>query len=239
MSRGYVLLPGAGLADWVWSRVVPLLDAPAVTARRLEDESPHARLEASFTDLVEYARRVVEETGWDEVVLVGHSGAGLIAAAVTQRCPQVRHLVFVAANIPAHGQGALSAFPPEVQERQVQAMRTQAHSPSLPMRAMEGLVRGHLAHLCTEDTIRYILDQEFHPEPPCVLTATMDWEGFPATPRTYIVCEHDKTLSVGQQKAQAGHLGIEDLRFLPSDHLPMLSCPELLAEILLSLRGRG
>lgn len=135
VSQGFVLLPGAGLSAWLWTELVPLLAAPAAAARRLEDESPEGRARASFTDLVSYATKQIDETGWDRVVLVGHSGAGLIDAI---GC-------------------------------------------------------------------------------------------------TYVVCDQDQTLSVEQQEVQAAHLGITDLRAIPGDHLPMLSCPGLLAGVLNSV----
>jgi len=204
----------------------------------LEDERPEARLSARFADLVDFAVRNIEKTGWDRVVLVGHSGAGLIAGAVVPRCPRVQHLVFVAANIPAHGHGALSAFPTEVQERQLRALGGQALVPSIPMKEMEALVRQRLANRCSEDDVAFILRQEFRPEPPCVVTETMDWSGFPAIGRTYVVCDHDQTLTVEQQRVQASHLGIDDLRLVAGDHLPMVSCPGPLAQILNSVLAR-
>ncbi len=37
MRKGFVLIPGAGMSDWLWSKLIPYLDEKAVTiARRLE-----------------------------------------------------------------------------------------------------------------------------------------------------------------------------------------------------------
>ncbi|MFC9969470.1 alpha/beta fold hydrolase [Spirillospora sp. NPDC127200] len=84
----YVLVHGAWHGAWAWERVVPLLDAPAVVPELAGGDvglTDHA-------DQIVTALKAVE----DEVVLVGHSYAGLVVRQAADRLPdRVRRIVLV------------------------------------------------------------------------------------------------------------------------------------------------
>src|SRR5215212_4125226 len=97
----FVLIPGAGGAAWVWSRVTPFLveaghDAIAVDLPG-EDET---------ADLSGYTELVTDAIGSrSEVVLVAGSLGGFTAPLVCERAP-VRELVLINAMIPDPGETA-------------------------------------------------------------------------------------------------------------------------------------
>lgn len=236
MKKGFVLIPGAGMSDWAWKKLIPLLKYPAISIpRRLETNTYETRINAVFSDIIDFTDNIIDKAGFDEIILVGHSGAGLLAGTLGKLNPKVRHIVFIAANIPRNGDTALSVFPEEIQMKNIEAVKAQAINDSIPMKLLEQHFRNLFCNTCSEDDISYILSQSFLPEPICVLQEKMDWSDYPAIKKTYIICTQDKTLPESSQEILASNLSITDLRRIPSDHMVMISHVEALAKELNSL----
>jgi len=100
MAR-FVLIPGAGGAAWIWSRVVPMLKAAGheAVAVDLPADDPAAGLDA-YADLV-----VAAIDGDRDTALVAMSLGGFTAPLVAERVP-LRMIVFVNAMIPEPGETA-------------------------------------------------------------------------------------------------------------------------------------
>jgi pimeloyl-ACP methyl ester carboxylesterase len=95
----FILIPGAGGADWYWHRVVPLL-------KEAGHEAIAVRLPGNdkAAGLATYADRVIDAIGErQDVILVAQSLGGFTAPLVCERVP-VRMLVFVNAMIPLPGE---------------------------------------------------------------------------------------------------------------------------------------
>ena len=89
----FVLVPGAWLGGWTWSKVVPGLrrqghEAYPVTltgmGERVHLLSESVGMDTAVNDVL----NVVKYNGLDDIVLVGHSFAGKVAAAVADRIPE-------------------------------------------------------------------------------------------------------------------------------------------------------
>jgi len=186
---------------------------------------------------VKYHLELIGAAGFDDVILVGHSGAGLLAGAVAKVAPKVKHVVFIAANIPKHGTTAIQVFPQETQKKFVETATEQAKFDEIPVKDLESLIVNHFCNTCTKEQMDYVIEQKFYPEPICVLTEKMDWENYPPIGKTYVVCTDDRTLTVKQQEYLASNLGITDLRRINSDHLVMISHAEELATELNEIAG--
>lgn len=231
MKKGFILLPGAGMSDWLWKKLIPLLNHEAISIpRRLETNSIETRLKASFSDIISYTNQVIESSGLDEVILVGHSGAGLMAGAVGKMNDKVKHIIFIAANIPMHGTTAIDALPEEIKTKNIEAVKAQAAYDFIPMKGMEQVFRNMFCNTSIEEDIVYVLEQNFQPEPVCILLEKMDWSDYPEKGRTYIICTNDKTLPEKHQELMASNLAIADLRRINSDHMVMISHAEELAK---------
>jgi hypothetical protein len=61
---------------------------------------------------------------------------------------------------------------------------------------------------------------------------------FPAIPRTYVECAHDRTITPDRQELIRTRAGCEAVVSLAADHSPFLSRPKDLAQILLQV-GAG
>ncbi|MER7764745.1 alpha/beta fold hydrolase [Streptomyces sp. NPDC097619] len=110
----YVLVAGAWLGSWAWDEVVPELRAAGheVTALTLsglaEKREVRAGLETHVQDVVE----AVVSRDLREVVLVGHSYAGIPVGQAAERIgDRLSRVVFVDSNIPEDGESFLSSWP--------------------------------------------------------------------------------------------------------------------------------
>ena len=116
-SRTYVLVHGAFVGAWSWSRVVPelvMLDstvyAPALTGvgERAEEATPDVGLLVHIDQIT----RLVEANDLRDVVLVGHSYGGMVVAGVARRVPRrVAGIVYVDVFVPEPGQSAFDVLP--------------------------------------------------------------------------------------------------------------------------------
>ena len=89
MTR-FVLVPGAWLGAWVWKDVAPLLwraghPAHAVTLTGMGDRVHLATKDVGMETAIQDVLNFVKFNDIDDYVLVGHSFAGKVAAAVSDR----------------------------------------------------------------------------------------------------------------------------------------------------------
>jgi pimeloyl-ACP methyl ester carboxylesterase len=113
----YLLVHGAWHTGRCWERVVPLLEsaghlvfAPSLTGYgdRAHLLDPDVGLDTHVADVV----RLITEEDLTDVVLVGHSYAGLVISAAADQAPErITNLVFLDAMVPADGESAADVLP--------------------------------------------------------------------------------------------------------------------------------
>lgn len=102
----FVLVPGAWLGGWAWKKVTPLLEEEGhetypVTLTGMGERSHLASREVGVDTAAKDVINVIEYNGLDDAVLVGHSFAGKVVAAVADHIPdRVNTLVFLDAYRP-------------------------------------------------------------------------------------------------------------------------------------------
>jgi pimeloyl-ACP methyl ester carboxylesterase len=103
----FVLVPGAWLGSWVWNRVSPLLqerghEPYAVTLTGMGDRVHLASKDVGIETAIQDVLNVIKYDDLDDFVLVGHSFAGKVVAAVADRVPErVKMILYVDAFRPA------------------------------------------------------------------------------------------------------------------------------------------
>ncbi|MCF6473803.1 alpha/beta hydrolase [Nonomuraea sp. MG754425] len=113
----YVLVHGAWHSGRCWDRVVPSLAsaghrvvAPSLTGHgdKAHLLGPEVGLDTHVDDIV----GLIVEQDLTEVILVGHSYAGLVISSAANRVPdRIAHLVYLDAMVPEDGESALDVQP--------------------------------------------------------------------------------------------------------------------------------
>ncbi|MFJ5227095.1 alpha/beta fold hydrolase [Streptomyces sp. NPDC088400] len=108
----YLLVHGAWHSGQAWERVVPLLASAGhrVLAPSLTGHGDKAHLlsrEVGLDTHVDDIVRLIMEEDLTEVVLVGHSYAGLVISSAANQVPdRIAHLVYLDAMVPEDGESA-------------------------------------------------------------------------------------------------------------------------------------
>jgi pimeloyl-ACP methyl ester carboxylesterase len=243
----YVLVGGAWLGGWCWQTVARRLrgeghDAYPATLTGLGERahlaSPEVDLETHITDVV----NLMEYEDLRDVVLLGHSYAGLVVTGAADRVPgRVSELVYLDTAPLPDGGALIDKFPPELRrrtERQVEELGDGWRFPMPPreeladMASLEGLDDDHLG----------LLRSRAAPQPFGTYTQPLRL-GNPESegpPKLGILC----SLSLDQvgKMIAGGHplfaeLSGPEWRFaeLPTGHWPMFSRPGDLADLLIGL----
>jgi len=135
-TRTYVLVHGAWHGGWCWRDVAALLRAqghrvttPTLTGlgERRHLMSRDITLDTFVADILNH----IEAEELDDIILVGHSHAGIAISGVADRIPErIRHLVYLDAVILESGVTAFDMLPPEVRPRAGSWSRAKARASS-------------------------------------------------------------------------------------------------------------
>ena len=236
MANTVVLVHGAWLGAWCWARV-----APALIERGLRvvavDLPGHGADTGAMTDLHGDAARVVETLDrLDEPgVLVGHSYGGAVVTEAGSH-PLVERLVFIAAMVLDTGESCSAAA---VSESRVDEISFEGR-PSLS----EGFIRtsgdavalepkiaaDYLFHDCDGATVTWALDR-LTPHRLGSLQQSPRSIAWRTKPSTYAVCANDLVVHPDLQQIFAKRC-TSSVQW-STGHLPFLSRPDLVVELLM------
>jgi pimeloyl-ACP methyl ester carboxylesterase len=113
----FVLVPGAWLGGWVWKKTTPALEekgheAYPVTLTGM-GERVHLARDAGMETAIQDVLNVIKYNDIDDFVLVGHSFAGKVVAAVADRVPdKVKLLLYLDAFRPEKVNTPQASFDP-------------------------------------------------------------------------------------------------------------------------------
>lgn len=231
MDLAFVLIHGGGLNTWVWDRVIPLLDFPALAVQRAASGTNLNRL--TITDSAKYIQSQIDSAGFRRVILVAHSIGGILAPPVATLLPQqVVHIVFVGANIPPEGSSAISVFRPSERVGIAVWLRLMAWKVSFMNKAVEEDMRKTLCNDLDEATVQQVLTGGKNPEPPALFYEPVSRLQMPLVPCTYIKLLQDQgILPPSKQDEMAKTIGAKIVT-LNTGHTAMLSCPYEIAKLL-------
>jgi pimeloyl-ACP methyl ester carboxylesterase len=243
----YVLVGGAWLGGWCWQPVARRLrrnghGAYPVTltglGERLHLAGPDVDLETHITDVV----NVVEFEDLQDIILLGHSYAGLVVTGAADRITErISQLVYLDTGPIPPGTALIDLFPPEARrhtERQVEELGDGWLFPMPPPEELASM--GSLEGL--DDDLLQLPRSRAVPQPFGTYTQPLRLEN-PAREelsRLAILCSF--SLDQIQEMIARNEPVFRELvgptwRFteLPTGHWPMVSRPEDLADLLLDL----
>ncbi len=243
----YVLVGGAWLGGWCWQPVARRLrdnghDAYPVTltglGERVHLASPEVDLETHITDVV----NLIEFEDLHDVVLLGHSYAGLVVTGAADRIPErISCLVYLDTALLPEGGMLIEKFPPELRKRTEEQVQEIGEGWKFPIPPPEELANMASLKGVDEDHLRMLYSRAT-PQPFGTYTQPLHLKN-PAReelPKLGILCSFSldqvKEMIVSGQPLFR-ELARPEWRFveLPTGHYPMFSRSEDLAKLLLEL----
>lgn len=115
-----VLVPGGYHGGWYYSPLLPALRAAGhevytISLSGLDGPATRARMAINLDTHIEDVVSLIEQEQLDDVVLCGHSYAGMVIAGVADQLgDRIRTLLFLDAIVPRDGDSVWSLWPDEV-----------------------------------------------------------------------------------------------------------------------------
>ncbi|HLG03034.1 MAG TPA: alpha/beta hydrolase [Bacteroidia bacterium] len=224
-DTGIVLIHGAGLGGWIWQEMRNHLRFPSLAAE-FPGRDRH-KIPKSF-HLKDYSNELVRQVdSWHKhrLVIVGHSIGGMMAMRVAKFFgPRVIGYVAIGSILPTSGGAYFSAlqFPGRIiMPLLLRAAGTKPPDVSIRKGYCSELTRAQ----CDEVVRRFVA------ESPHLYTERCE-AGIPAAKKCYVITTSDRLVSVKQQQRYAHSLKADTIIRFASGHLPMLSHPKDLADLL-------
>lgn len=242
----FVLVHGGFHAAWCWEHTIAELSSLGHDAVAV-DLPGHGGLSDQESTLANRRDTIVAAflaAGSEKSVLVGHSGGGFDATLAADARPDlVSHICYLAAALPREGR----TYP------EAMAMRDDAEELTEGFDGDVGEMLGYLRfdedgamtfadfagawkyfyHDCDEATARWAFDrlgpERFGDTTVTPVSVRRFWEA--NLPRSFIVCEQDRSMPRWLADTVTRRLGVEQLR-IDASHSPFLSRPRELAELL-------
>lgn len=233
----FVLVHGAFIGGWAFGRVAALLRAKghqvfAPTLTGTGERIHLLRPDVNYSTHVNDIANVIKYEGLTDVVLVGHSYAGLVVTGVADRLPNhVSQLVYLDSQIATHGQNAMGGSPGGTTDK-LSEMSANDGPKMLPPISLDAM---GIVDAADRAWVEPLLCA--HPMA-CLEEFVMLENGDPKMPRSYIYCTDRASMSaffggdpltLFVDKAKN-----EGFRFyeIASGHHPMMTRPGDLADIL-------
>jgi pimeloyl-ACP methyl ester carboxylesterase len=231
----FVLVHGGGFAASCWEPLLPFLDGDVVAVDLPGRGTRPADLEAvTLADFADAVVAEVEERDLRDVVLVGHSLAGVTLPRVIGRVPErLRHAVFVSCAVPPDGTpvaGVLGTLGPGLAEIAARlGDEIVGENGTLHPKFAAALFCNDMDADLTAWTLSRMV-----PEALGIVNEPVDLAGVAATtvPVTYVRLLRDASLVPEAQVRMAANVGDVEIVDLDAGHMAMISRPEALAEVL-------
>ncbi|HYM39409.1 MAG TPA: alpha/beta hydrolase [Thermoplasmata archaeon] len=233
----FVLVPGAWLGAWAWKKVVPPLEerghvACPVTLTGVAERAHLASMDVGMETGIQDVLNVIHYNDLDDVVLVGHSFAGKVAAAVADRAAdRIRMVLYLDGFSPKKVRTPQGSFPDEFPVTG-SVVPFPEEFLGVVGKDVQGTDRKWLLSKASPLPVRYLRD-------PIILSAKYD-----AVKKSYIYCTGGDTLA--WYLSQAPGRSVDEVlkerldgpyRLIESGHYPMITKPRELAEAMISLSG--
>jgi len=237
----YVLVPGAWHGAWCWARVLSLLRTAGCVSHAvtLTGVGDRAHLFSTGIRLAVHIQDVINLIGCEEldnVVLVGHSYAGMVITGVADTLlqherPVLQQIVYLDAIVPHPGESWSSQQPPDAVAARIQSAMTDGGGVAIlpPDPKVFGLEAGDYEWVKRRMTPQPfgLYQEKLHFD--AVRVATL--------PRTFIDCTDPALAAIAAMRKRVREEAGWRVLELKAGHDSMISAPRQLAELLLSCAG--
>ncbi len=233
----FVLVHGTGCGGWIWRKLTPLLRAagqevhtPTLTG--VGDRSHLLNCGVNLTTHITDVASLLFYEDLSDVVLVGHSYAGMVITGVAAKVPErLKLLVYLDAYVPADGQTESDLWPAEMRAgilADEAAGRGLREPPSLDFLGI------------TDPKMAAWVKARVTPHPLATYTEPVPIRSAKgaALPHIFIHCTEGPTTPVFAPFAAKARAAGWEVHELATGHCAMLTVPQEVAEILLRLSAR-
>lgn len=231
-----ILVHGAWADVSSWDAVVPLLKAGGheVIAINL---AGHGKDSTSFATITfqTYVDQVKAAIGTrTNVILVGHSFAGMVISQVAEDVPaQIKELIYLAAGLPHDGDSLLGLAKGDPASHIGKYLTVdQAHGEAI-------IAKDGAADVFAADAPQQVQDYiaaNIKPEPlaPLATPVHLTEKNYGSIKKVYIHTLNDHAISYPAQQYMVKSVKVAKVYTLPSSHTPFISMPDKLAAIILA-----
>lgn len=233
--KTYLLLHGAMRGAWLWNKIIPLMekggaktiayDLPGHGTR----SSERAGVNMSFyiSDVLSF----IKKNNLRDLLLVGHSMSGIIISRIAEEIPElIRHLVYLAAVVPADGDALIDLLTKDRQK----VLRGLAGKTDELFGPIDSLRAGYFTDQTGEEQDFYL--RQLTPQPFAAFQEKISLKRFYSLriPKAYIMGLRDKALPPELTRGFAKRLGTKPIE-IDAGHDMMVVKPEEVATALLSI----
>jgi pimeloyl-ACP methyl ester carboxylesterase len=240
----YVLVPGFWLGGWAWAHVSDPLRklghrVYSLTLTGLGERvhlgGPETDLDTHFSDVV----NVFRYEDLHDVILVGHSYAGIVITGVAARIPErIARLVYVDTAPLPDGVAHADFYPPDRRTSMESTVAQQGDGWRLPFPPWAELEEGNILNgldtALRKEIEKRVTAQPFNASQQTIRLPNPAWKQIPKTGVfcTYTVAQvHEAIASGAPMFSELAGPSWEYVE-LPTGHWPMFSRPKELTEIL-------
>ena len=235
-SKTIVLVHGAWSDASSWDAVTPLLKAQGNDVITV-NLAGHGKDTTSFENITfkTYVDQVKAAIGTrTNVVLVGHSFAGMVISQVAEEVPaQVKELIFLAAALPHDGNSLLGLAKGDPASHIGKSLTIdQAHGAAI-------IAKDAVADIFAADAPQQVQEYivaNINPEPlaPLATPVHLTEKNFGSIRKVYIHTVNDNAISYPAQQYMVKAGKVAKVYTLQSSHTPFISMPDKLATILIA-----
>ena len=238
MAENFVLIHGAWHGAWCWAAVINELGKHGDHAYPVDlpgnNANPADRAKVTLKSYVDAVVAYIEERRLNNVILAGHSMAGIVMPGVVAKIPQrIKRVVYVSAMVPEDGK---SIFDPNGEfSAPLLPLANSRYDKSLPIDAMVENFRKFFMQDAKTELQDWVLSA-LCPQPLKPFLEPVDMKAFHATkvPQSYLVCENDLCPDGHPlwHPTYSGRLVNPSIRKVKSGHEVMFTKPRECAEAL-------
>lgn len=218
----FIFLHGAGTGPWIWDKVIEHLDRPAIAL-----QLPSTEHHLSPTQCAALVVDELDALGVERVIFVLHSLSGVLARDLTGVLEdQIEHIVYVGAVIPPPGRTFLDAF--SLLGKII--LKILFHFKSNGLKPDDNMIRVQLCNDLSPEVADELVNRYLPEKSGLYVLPTSNRSLI--SPATYVKLLEDRSVNLSVQRASIARLPEPQVVELSSGHMPMLSRPEELANIL-------
>jgi pimeloyl-ACP methyl ester carboxylesterase len=237
----FAFLHGGGQGGWVWDETIAAIaQQSGGTARCLALDAPGcgAKRDRDTTDIAfaEISRELIADVaaaGLNDVVLVGHSQAGMTMPQMAEFAPELfRKLIYVTCSAPLAGQSTLD----QMGHGRHGENAEEVGYPCGPEATMPERFRAMFCNDMDEAQADSFLARLGADMWPMVCYSYSEWryDHLRAVSSSYVVCLRDTALTPEWQHRFADRLHARRIHRIDAGHQVMNTRPQALAEVLLA-----